>query len=56
MLLKEVPNVSKPEEDRKGMKDYYKAKIEEVSLINDPTNSSLVSSEVEDQKDKSQEA
>jgi 26S proteasome regulatory subunit T6 len=29
MLFKEPPTIVKPEEDRKGMKEYYKAKIEE---------------------------
>lgn len=33
MLFKEPPTVVKPDEERKGMKDYYKAKIEEVRVI-----------------------
>ena len=31
MLFKSDPRTVKPEESKKGMKDYYKAKIEEVS-------------------------
>jgi hypothetical protein len=31
MLFREPVVVTKPEEARKGMKNYYKAKIEEVS-------------------------
>jgi hypothetical protein len=32
MLFKEAPVIAKPDEERRGMKDYYKAKIEEVCL------------------------
>ena len=32
MLFKENPFVAKPEEDRKGMKEYYRTKIEEVKI------------------------
>jgi len=32
MLFREEPTIAKVDDDRKGMKDYYKAKIEEVGI------------------------